>query len=69
MECVLDESATDEAECNSKVARGGRVAVAIQSLVKARSLQLECVRAQQQAPAMTHASNYWCLFLRMIVRQ
>ena len=40
--CVLDESGTDGAECNMKVARGRRVASVIRSLVNARDLQLEC---------------------------
>ena len=38
--CVLDESGTDEAECNRKVASGMRVAGTIRSLVNAKSLQL-----------------------------
>ena len=36
--CVLDESATDKAECSRKVASGRRVADAIRFLVNARSL-------------------------------
>ena len=44
---VLDESGTDEAEC------GRKAAVAIRSMVNARSLQGSC----------------WCLFLRMVVSQ
>ena len=36
---VLDESGTDGAECNKKVASGRRVAGAIRSLVNARNLQ------------------------------
>ena len=42
--CVLEESGTDESECNRKVASGRRVAGAIRSLVFARGLQLECAR-------------------------
>ena len=42
--CVLDESGTDEAEGGRKVASRRRVAVAIRSLVIARSLQLEYAR-------------------------
>ena len=42
--CVLDESGTDEAECNREVASGMRVAGGIRYLVNARSLQLECAR-------------------------
>ena len=38
--CVLDESGTDEAECNRKAASGRRVSGAIRSLVNARGLQL-----------------------------
>ena len=37
-ECVLDESGTDWAECNRKVASGRRVVGAIRSLVNARDL-------------------------------
>ena len=40
----MDESGTDEAECNRKVASGRKVAGAIRSLGNARSLQLECTR-------------------------
>ena len=38
----MDESGTNGAECNRKVASGRRVAGAIRSLVNARDLQLEC---------------------------
>ena len=41
---VLDESGTDVGECCTKVASGRSVAGAINSLVNARGLQLECVR-------------------------
>ena len=57
LECVLDESGTDEAECSRRVASGRRVAGAIRSLVNARSLQGTCM------------SHCWCLFLWMVVRQ
>ena len=40
----MDESGTDEAECQRKVACGKRVAGAIRSLVNARDMQLECAR-------------------------
>ena len=40
--CVLDESCTDRAECNRKVASWRRVAGAIRSLVNARDLYLKC---------------------------
>ena len=36
--CVLDESGTDGAECNRKIASGRRVAGAMRSLVNARDL-------------------------------
>ena len=42
--CILDESFTNEAECNWKVKSGRSVAVAIRSLVNYRDLQLECAR-------------------------
>ena len=41
---VLDESSTDEVECNKKVASGKMGADAIRFMVNARSLQLECTR-------------------------
>ena len=44
LECVLDESGTDEADCNRKVANRRRVAGAIRFLVNARNLQHECAR-------------------------
>ena len=46
---VLDESGTDEAECNRKVASGRRVAGVIRSLVNARSLQLDCARVLHES--------------------
>ena len=58
--CVFDESGTDEAECNGKVASGRRVAVAIRSLVNARDLQLECVRVLHVSlvvPVITYGSR------------
>ena len=51
--CVLDESGTDEAECNRKVASGRRLAGAIRSLVNARSLQPECARVLHQSLLMS----------------
>ena len=42
LECVLDESDTDGAECSRKVTSGRKVAGAIRSLVNARDFQLEC---------------------------
>ena len=44
LECVLDKSDTDKAECSRKVVSGRRVAGAIRSLVNARDLQSECAR-------------------------
>ena len=44
MECVLDESDTNGAECSRKVASGRRAAGALSSQVNARDFQLECVR-------------------------
>ena len=49
MGCVLEESDTDEAECNRKVASGRRVACAIRSLVNAMDLKLECSRVLHEA--------------------
>ena len=42
--CILNESGTDRAECNRKMASGRRVAGAIRSLVNTWDLQLECAR-------------------------
>ena len=42
LDCILDKSDTDVAECSMKVASGRRVAGAIRSLVNARDLQLKC---------------------------
>ena len=42
--CVLDESGTDGAKCNRKVAIWRRVVGAIRFLVNARDLQFECSR-------------------------
>ena len=41
MECVLDESGTDETKCSRKVASGMKVEGAMRSLVNTRGLQLE----------------------------
>ena len=43
LQCVLDESGTDGAECSRKVVSGRRVASAIRSLVNARDLQYSLV--------------------------
>ena len=42
LRCVLDESGTDGAKGNRKVASRRGVASTIRSLVNARDLQLEC---------------------------
>ena len=55
--CVLDESGTDGAECSRKAASERRVAVAIRSLVNARSLQFECARVLYE-PLLEHVLTY-----------
>ena len=50
--CVLDESGTDEAECNRKVVSGRRVADAIRSLVNARVLHESLL-----VPVLTYGSE------------
>ena len=60
VEWVLDESVTDEAECSGKLTSGRRVASAINSLVKARSLQLEFPRVLNESlmvPVLTYGSE------------
>ena len=47
--CVLDESATDEADCSRKVASGKRVAGTVRPLVNARSFLLECARVLHES--------------------
>ena len=42
--CVLDESGTDDAECQKEMASGRKVAGIISFLVSARGLQPECAR-------------------------
>ena len=57
---VLDESGTDGAKCNRKMASGRRVAGAIRSLVNTRNLQLECARVLHESlrvPALTYDSE------------
>ena len=49
LECILDESDTDEAECSRKVVSGRRVAGAIRSLVNARGFRLECARVLHES--------------------
>ena len=41
LECVLDKSGTDEAECSRKMASRRKVAGTVKSLINARDLQLE----------------------------
>ena len=60
MECVLNESGTDEAECSRKMESGRRVAGAIRSLVNARSLQFECAMVLHESllvPVLTCGSE------------
>ena len=57
---VLDESGTDGAKCNRKVASGRRVAGTISSLVNARDFQLEFARVLHEslvAPDLTYSSE------------
>ena len=59
LECILDDSGTDEAEYSRKVASGRRVAGALRSLVNARSLQLDCARVLHESllvPVLTYGS-------------
>ena len=56
----MDESDTDGAKCNRKVAYERRVAGAIRSLVNARELQLECGRVLHEtllAPVLMYGSE------------
>ena len=60
LECILDESGTDGAECNRKVLSGRRVADAIRSLVNARDLQLQCARVLHETllvPVLIYGSE------------
>ena len=60
LECVLNESGSDDAECSRKAASGRRVAGAIKSLVNARDLQLECHRVLHETflvPVRTYGSE------------
>ena len=50
---VLDESGTNGAECNRKVASGRRVADGIRSLVNARDLQIECAKMLHETLLMS----------------
>ena len=56
----MEESGTDGAEWNRKVASGRRVAGVIRSLVNARDLQLECTRVFYETllvPVITYGSE------------
>ena len=60
MECVQDQSGTDEAECSKKSASGRKVVGAFRSLVNCRSLQLECARILHESllvPVLTYGSD------------
>ena len=61
--CVLDESGTDEAECNREVASGMRVAGGIRYLVW---LMLGVCSLSVLGSSMCQC---YCLFLRMVMRQ
>ena len=52
LEYVLDESGTNGAECNRKLASRRRIAGAIRSLVNARDLQLESPRVLHETLLM-----------------
>ena len=57
---VLNKSGTDVAECSRKVLSERRVAGAVRSLVKARSLQIEFARVVHEsflAPVLTYGSE------------
>ena len=59
LECLLDESCTDEAECSRKVASGRSVPDARRSVVNVRSLQLECARVLHESllvPVLTYGN-------------
>ena len=56
----MDESGTYEEECSRKLVSGRKIAGAIRSLVNARNLQLECVRALHESllvPVLTYGSE------------
>ena len=44
LECIFDDSSTNEEECHRKVVGGRKIADAIRTLVIARGLQFECAR-------------------------
>ena len=52
LDCILNESGTDGAECSKKVANGRRVAGAVKSLVNVRDLQLERARVLHETLLM-----------------
>ena len=49
LECVLDESGTDEAEYSRKMGSGRRVAGTIRSVFNTRSLQFDCARVLHES--------------------
>ena len=60
LECILDESGTDEKECSRKVVSLRKVAGAINSLVNIRNLQLGCTRVLHEpllTPVLTYGSK------------
>ena len=61
VECDLDESGTDAAECRRKIESRRKVEDAIRSLVNTKSLDLECAMVLNEACS--------CLFHCMVVRQ
>ena len=57
---VYDEAATDGAECSKKVASGRRMSGAIESLINAMDLQLECARVMRETlvvPVLMYGSE------------
>ena len=61
LRCDLDESGKDVAECSRKMASGRMVEHVIRALVNAWSCSLSVL--------WSCMSHWWCLFLRMVVRQ
>ena len=56
----MDESGTDGAECNRKMASGRRNAGAVRSLVNSRNFQLECARVLHETlfvPVLMYGSK------------
>ena len=60
LECLLDETGIDGAECIRKMASGRRVEGAIKSLVNATDLQIECARVLHKTllvPVLTYGNE------------